>query len=173
MVFIFAVCIVYLVLYCIYCIIDIFICICIFAASQRKDKSFWIRFREYMLLFGPETFVCLSVSSVRLWRLKYTELWLFLLFYMHMELYGSHSGKNIGWACSGKDVCGSKWEELTGDWRNSHNEKLHDLYWSPGFIQVMKLRRMRWLARVTCGEEGKCVQIIHSVTWRKGTSWKT
>jgi hypothetical protein len=44
-------------------------------------------------------------------------------------------------------VYGSK-EEVTGDWRNSCNEELQDLYQSPDVTEVMKLRRMRWTARV-------------------------
>jgi len=56
----FAVCNIYLVLHCIYCILYIFICICIFVASQQKDKKFWVRYMEYLLPFGPETSLCIS-----------------------------------------------------------------------------------------------------------------
>jgi len=39
-------------------------------------------------------------------------------------------------------------EEVAGDWRILHNEKLHNLYISPNIIRVMKPRRMRWTVDV-------------------------
>jgi hypothetical protein len=35
-----------------------------------------------------------------------------------------------------------KREEITGDWRKLHNEKLHDLYSLLNIITVVKSRRM-------------------------------
>lgn len=57
----FAVCVICLVLYCVYFILYMFICICIFVASQQKDKRFWVRYMDYLLPFGPETSVFLFV----------------------------------------------------------------------------------------------------------------
>jgi hypothetical protein len=37
---------------------------------------------------------------------------------------------------------------VTGNWRELHNEKLHDLYFSPSIIRIMKSRRMRWAGLV-------------------------
>jgi hypothetical protein len=37
---------------------------------------------------------------------------------------------------------------VTGDWRELHNEELHNLYSSPSIIRVIKSRRMRWAGYV-------------------------
>jgi len=39
---------------------------------------------------------------------------------------------------------GPKRMEVTGEWRNLQNGMLHDLYYSPKIIQMVKLGRMRW-----------------------------
>jgi hypothetical protein len=41
-----------------------------------------------------------------------------------------------------------KRDEVTGDWRKLHNEKLHNLYSSPNIIRMLKSRRMRWAGYV-------------------------
>jgi hypothetical protein len=43
-----------------------------------------------------------------------------------------------------KKICGSKRDEVTGNWRKQHNEELHSLYSSPSIIRLIKSRRMRW-----------------------------
>jgi hypothetical protein len=45
-------------------------------------------------------------------------------------------------------ICGPKRDEVTGEWRNLHNEELRDLYSSPSIIRIMKSRRMRWADHV-------------------------
>jgi hypothetical protein len=37
---------------------------------------------------------------------------------------------------------------VTGEWRELHNEKLHNLYSSPDIIRQVKSRRMRWAGHV-------------------------
>jgi hypothetical protein len=40
-------------------------------------------------------------------------------------------------------IFGPKRDEVTGEWRKSHNEELRDLYSSPSIIRIIKSRRMR------------------------------
>ena len=40
-------------------------------------------------------------------------------------------------------IFGPKRDDVTGEWRKLHNEKLNDLYASPNTFRVMKLIRMR------------------------------
>jgi hypothetical protein len=41
-----------------------------------------------------------------------------------------------------------KIDEVSGEWRKLHNEKLPDLYSSPSIIRIIKARRMRWAGHV-------------------------
>jgi hypothetical protein len=41
-----------------------------------------------------------------------------------------------------------KRDEVSGEWRKSHNEELHDLYSSPSIIRIIKSRWMRWAGHV-------------------------
>jgi len=54
-------------------------------------------------------------------------------------------------------IFGPKRDEVTGEWRKLHNEKLNDLYSSPSIVRVIKSRRMRWVGRVTRMGERRCV----------------
>jgi hypothetical protein len=52
-------------------------------------------------------------------------------------------------------IFGPRRDEVTGEWRRSHNEELNDLYSSPNIIRVIKSRRMRWAEHVACMGEGR------------------
>jgi hypothetical protein len=39
-------------------------------------------------------------------------------------------------------IFGPKRDEVTGGWRKLHNEELHNLYFSPSIIRVIKSRRI-------------------------------
>jgi hypothetical protein len=56
-------------------------------------------------------------------------------------------------------IFGPKRDEVTGEWRNLHNEELSDLYSLPNIVQAVKSRRMRWAE--ACGAYGageRCAQ---------------
>jgi hypothetical protein len=40
-------------------------------------------------------------------------------------------------------IFGPKRDEVTGEWRKLHNEKLHNLYSLPNIIRMIKSRKMR------------------------------
>jgi len=51
-------------------------------------------------------------------------------------------------------IFGPRRDEVTGEWRRLHNEKLNDLYCSSNIVRVIKSRRMRWAGHVArMGEE--------------------
>jgi hypothetical protein len=53
-----------------------------------------------------------------------------------------------------------KRDDVTGEWRRLHNEKLSDLYSSTNIIRVIKSRRMRWAGHVARMGEGRGPYII-------------
>jgi hypothetical protein len=52
-------------------------------------------------------------------------------------------------------IFGPKRDEVIGGRKKLHNEELHNLYWSPSIIRIIKSRRMIWAGHVArMGEEG-------------------
>jgi hypothetical protein len=45
-------------------------------------------------------------------------------------------------------IFGPKTDELTGEGRKLHNERLNVLYTSPNIVRLIKSRRMRWVGHV-------------------------
>jgi hypothetical protein len=45
-------------------------------------------------------------------------------------------------------IFGTRRDEVMGEWRRLHNEKLNDLHSSPNIVRVIKSRRMRWAGHV-------------------------
>jgi hypothetical protein len=56
-------------------------------------------------------------------------------------------------------VFGPKRDEITGEWRNLHNE-LCDLYSVPNIVRVVKSRSMSWAGHVARMGEGRGVQRV-------------
>jgi hypothetical protein len=58
-------------------------------------------------------------------------------------------------------IFGPKEDQVTGEWRKLHNEKLHNLYSSPDIIKQVKSRRMRWAGHVArIGEERNVYKVL-------------
>jgi hypothetical protein len=57
-------------------------------------------------------------------------------------------------------ISGPKWDEITGEWRKLHNEKLNYLYSSPNILRVIKSRRMRLAEHVARVGEGRGVYSV-------------
>jgi hypothetical protein len=45
-------------------------------------------------------------------------------------------------------IFGLKRDDVTGGWRELHNEEIHNLYSSPSIIRMIRSRRMRWAGHV-------------------------
>ena len=48
-------------------------------------------------------------------------------------------------------IFGPRRDKVTEEWRRLHNVELNDLYSSPNIVQVIKSRRMKWVAHVAQG----------------------
>jgi hypothetical protein len=54
-----------------------------------------------------------------------------------------------------------KRDDMTGEWRNLHNEEVNDLYSSPNIVRVIKSTRIRWAGHVArMGETRAAYRIL-------------
>ena len=56
-----------------------------------------------------------------------------------------------------RGIFGPRGDEVTGEWRKLHSEKLKDLYSSPNIVRAIKSRRMRWAGHVARRGESRGV----------------
>jgi len=47
-----------------------------------------------------------------------------------------------------RKICGPERDEVTGELRKLHSERLNDLYCTPNVIRVIKSRSIRWAGHV-------------------------
>jgi hypothetical protein len=76
---------------------------------------------------------------------------------MHVVLYGCET-LSLTWTQERRlkvsenrvlrRVFGPKRDEVTGECRTLHNERLSDLYYSPNIVRAIKSRRIRWAGHV-------------------------
>jgi hypothetical protein len=65
-------------------------------------------------------------------------------------------------------IFGPMRDEVTGEWRNVHNEELHILFSSLNIVGQIKSRRMRWAGHVSrVGEERKLYRVLVGKPERK------
>jgi hypothetical protein len=58
-------------------------------------------------------------------------------------------------------IFGPKRDEVTGGWRELHNEELHNLYFSPNIIRMTRCNWMRWAVHVArMGEKWNAYRIL-------------
>jgi hypothetical protein len=50
-------------------------------------------------------------------------------------------------------IFGPKRDEVTGGWRKLHNEELHNMYYLPSIIGMVKSKRMRWAGHLATMEK--------------------
>jgi hypothetical protein len=61
---------------------------------------------------------------------------------------------------------------LAGEWRQLHNEELHDLYCSPTIVRIIKSRGMRWAGHVVRTVEGRGVYRFWWGNLRERDNWR-
>jgi hypothetical protein len=60
-----------------------------------------------------------------------------------------------------RGIFGQRRDEVAGEWRKLHNEKLHDVYSSPSIIRMIKPRRSRWAVHIArIGENGNAYILL-------------
>jgi hypothetical protein len=78
-------------------------------------------------------------------KIKYTELQ-FCVVYERETFSVALREEHRLWVCENRvlrNISGGKRDEVRGEWRRLHKEKLYALYSSPSTIRVIKSRRIR------------------------------
>jgi hypothetical protein len=94
-----------------------------------------------LLPFSPEPFA-LSLLSKNVKIIIYKNIILPVVLYGSLTLRKEHRLRVFENRVL-RRIFGPKRDEVTGGWRELHNEELHNLYSSPNIIRMIKSRRMR------------------------------
>jgi hypothetical protein len=71
-------------------------------------------------------------------------------------------------------IFGPKMDGVMGGWRKMHKDELHNLYFSPSKIRIIKSGRMRWAGHVTrIGEKRNVYRLLVGKPEEKETTRKT
>ena len=111
-----------------------------------------IKFKECLIIYGPEYFVCTFVVQTYKDVLCGCEEWSLTLRERHR--LGVFEKKLL------RKIFGPKRDEITGEWRRLHNEELCFPYISPHIVRVIKSRRMRWAGRVARMERRNVCRVL-------------
>jgi len=118
--------------------------------------------RKCLITFGAESFVfqvAIQILKTKIYRniilpviLYGRETWSLTLRERKLRVFENMVLRRI---------FGPRSDEVTGEWRRMHNEKLNDLYSSHNIVRVIKSRRMRWAGHVACmGEERGVYRVL-------------
>ena len=70
-------------------------------------------------------------------------------------------------------IFGPKGDEVTGEWRKLHNDKLNDLYSSPTIFRVIQSKRIRWVGHVARMSERRGVYRVLVRKPEGENTWET
>jgi hypothetical protein len=100
-----------------------------------------------LLPFCPEPSVFSSAVKIRIYKTIILPLVLYECETWTLTLRDEHRLRVFEIRVL-RRIFGPKRDEVTGEWRKLHNEKLLELYSSPSIIRIIKSRRMRWAGHV-------------------------
>ena len=138
-------------------------------SSQEKIKS---RLQsENACRHSVQNLLCSSLLSKNIKIKKICRTVMLRVVWMGMKLGVSHLGRNVAWRYWGnrvqRKIFEPKRDEVTGDWRRLHYEKLNDLY-SSNITRVIKS---------FIGGGGGAGEVPTGFWWKdlmeKNTTWKT
>jgi hypothetical protein len=118
---------------------------------------------------------CVPAYYLKILRLKPSELWFRLLFYVGVIPRLTYRGKNIGWGYS-RTGCWAGYlglrDELIGDGWELHSEELHHFYSLPNVFGGSNLKewggQVMWYVR-----GGEVYRGFWWESWRRETTWNT
>ena len=143
----------------------------ILQAESRRSQNDFDRLRESIRpKFRLPVNVCLKLYIIYLLLSKNLKIKIYRTIILPVVLYRCET-----WSLTLREerklrvsenmvlrrIFGPRRDEVTGEWRRLHNEKLNDLYTSSNIVRVIKSRRMRWARHVArMGEESGVYRLL-------------